>query len=381
MRFSVLTSAVVAALVGFGGTIAIVVAASQAAGANPEQISSGVVGLCLSMAATSAFLGWRHKLPIITAWSTPGAALVAGSQGLSIEVAVGAFLMVAALILVTAAVKPLGALVQRLPVAVAAAMLAGVLFRFCTAVFTSAQVDPMLVLPLVVLFLVARRINPFGGVLAVLGVGIAFAFFLGEVAPLPEHMPLPTLTLIWPAFDLQALIGIGLPLYLVTMASQNLPGFAVLQAAGYTPPTRSILAVTGLASLITAPFGSLTTNLAAITASICTGPDAHPDPAKRWMASPCYGLFYILLAIAGAALVALIAALPAALIATFAGLALLGPLVNALGTAMGDPARRFPAVLTLAVTASGVSMAGIGSAFWGLAAGLIALGIDHAGRR
>lgn len=381
MRFSVLTSAVVAALVGFGGTIAIVVAASQAAGANPEQISSGVVGLCLSMAATSAFLGWRHKLPIITAWSTPGAALVAGSQGLSIEVAVGAFLMVGTLILVTAAVKPLGALVQRLPVAVAAAMLAGVLFRFCTAVFTSAQVDPMLVLPLVVLFLVARRINPFGGVLAVLGVGIAFAFFLGEVAPLPEHMPLPTLTLIWPEFDLQAVIGIGLPLYLVTMASQNLPGFAVLQAAGYTPPTRSILAVTGLASLITAPFGSLTTNLAAITASICTGPDAHPDPAKRWMASPCYGLFYILLAIAGAALVALIAALPAALIATFAGLALLGPLVNALGTAMGDPARRFPAVLTLAVTASGVSMAGIGSAFWGLAAGLIALGIDHAGRR
>ncbi|MCJ8144113.1 benzoate/H(+) symporter BenE family transporter [Ancylobacter sp. A5.8] len=381
MRFSVLTSAVVAALVGFGGTIAIVVAASQAAGADPGQISSGVVGLCLSMAATSAFLGWRHRLPIITAWSTPGAALVAGSQGLSINVAVGAFLMVGALILVTAAVKPLGALVQRLPVAVAAAMLAGVLFRFCTAVFSSAQVDPMLVLPLVVLFLVARRISPFGAVLAVLGVGIAFAFFLGEVAPLPEHMPLPTLTLIWPEFDLQALIGIGLPLYLVTMASQNLPGFAVLQAAGYTPPTRAILTVTGLASLITAPFGSLTTNLAAITASICTGPEAHPDPAKRWMASPCYGLFYILLAIAGAALVALIAALPAALIATFAGLALLGPLVNALGTAMGDPARRFPAVLTLAVTASGVSMAGIGSAFWGLAAGLIALGIDHAGRR
>jgi benzoate membrane transport protein len=228
---------------------------------------------------------------------------------------------------------------------------------------------------------VARRINPFGAVLAVLAFGIAFAFMLGEVASLPDSVPIPTLTLIWPSFELQALIGIGLPLYIVTMASQNLPGLAVLQAAGYRPPVPSILTVTGLASLITAPFGSLSSNLAAITASICTGPDTHPDPAKRWPTSLFYGLFYILLTIACAALVALIAALPPSLIATFAGLALLGPLVNALGTAMGDAARRFPAVLTFAVTASGVSMLGIGSAFWGLAAGLIALGIDHAGRR
>ncbi len=381
MRSSLVTSAVVAALVGFGGTLALIVAAAQAVGATPGQTTSGVVGLCLSMALTSAWLGWRHRMPIITAWTTPGAALIAGSHGLTVETAVGAFLLVGVLILITAAVKPLGSLVQRLPVAIAAAMLAGVLFRFCTAVFTAGQADPLLVLPLVLVFLVARRISPFGSVLAVLVIGIALAFFLGLVGPLPSGTPLPTLEFILPRFDTQALIGIGLPLYVVTMASQNLPGFAVLQAAGYKPPTQSILASTAVASLITAPFGSLTSNLAAITASICTGPDTHPDPQKRWMATPFYALSYLVLAAGGAFVVALIAALPPGLVATFAGLALLGPLVNALGTAMGDAAKRFPAVLTFAVTASGVSLFDIGSAFWGLTAGLIALGIDRAGTR
>ncbi|CAA0089042.1 Inner membrane protein YdcO [Starkeya nomas] len=381
MRSSLVTSAVVAALVGFGGTLALIVAAAQAVGATPGQTTSGVVGLCLSMALTSAWLGWRHRMPIITAWTTPGAALIAGSHGLTVETAVGAFLLAGVLILITAAVKPLGSLVQRLPVAIAAAMLAGVLFRFCTAVFTAGQADPLLVLPLVLVFLVARRISPFGSVLAVLVIGIALAFFLGLVGPLPSGTPLPTLEFILPRFDTQALIGIGLPLYVVTMASQNLPGFAVLQAAGYKPPTQSILASTAVASLITAPFGSLTSNLAAITASICTGPDTHPDPQKRWMATPFYALSYLVLAAGGAFVVALIAALPPGLVATFAGLALLGPLVNALGTAMGDAAKRFPAVLTFAVTASGVSLFDIGSAFWGLTAGLIALGIDHAGKR
>lgn len=377
MRLSLVTSAIVAALVGFGGTLAIIVAALQAVGATPAQTGSAVIGLCLSVAATSAWLGWRHRLPIITAWSTPGAALVAGSHDLTIETAVGACLLVGVLILITAAIKPLGALVQRLPVAIAAAMLAGVLFRFCTAVFTSAEIDALLVLPLVLLFLVARRISPVGAVLMVLVIGVALAFLLGRVGPMPAVMAAPSLEFILPGFELHALIGVGLPLYIVTMASQNLPGFAVLQASGYHPPTRSILAVTGLASLLSAPFGSLSSNLAAITASICTGPDAHPDPQKRWMTTPFYALSYLVLAIGGASLVALIAALPPVLVATFAGLALLGPLVNALGTAMGDAGRRFPAVLTLVVTASGVSLLGVGSAFWGLLAGLVALGIDH----
>lgn len=381
MRPSIVISAVVAALVGFGGTLALIVAAAQAVGATAEQISSAVLGLCLSMALTTLYLSTRYRLPIVTAWSTPGAALIAASHGLTVGTATGAYLLVGVLILLTAALKPLGTLVQRIPVSIAAAMLAGVLFRFATAVFTSAQADPVLVLPLVVLFLVARRLSPFGAVLVVLGVGVALAFALGRVGPLPSGIPLPSIAFVVPEFDAQVLIGIGVPLYLVTMASQNLPGLAVLQAAGYKPPVTPILAATGIASLITAPLGSLTSNLAAITASLCTGPDTHSDPGKRWMTGPFYALSYLVLAIGGASMVALIAALPAGLVATFAGLALLGPLVNALGTALHDVTRRFPAVLTLAVTASGVSLFGIGSAFWGLAAGLLALTIDHAWRK
>ncbi len=181
------TSGVVAALVGFGGTLPLIVAAAQAVGATPGQIASGVIGLCLSMAFSTAWLGWRHRMPIIAAWSTPGGALIAGAHGLTIETVVAAYLLAGVLLLVTAAVKPLGALVQRLPVAIAAAMLAGVLFRFCIAVFTAGQADPLLVLPLVLIFLVARRISPFGGVLAVLVIGIALAFFLGRVGPLPAE--------------------------------------------------------------------------------------------------------------------------------------------------------------------------------------------------
>jgi benzoate membrane transport protein len=193
-------------------------------------------------------------------------------------------------------------------------------------------------------------------------------------------MTLPSLTFITPAWDPTALIGLGLPLFLVTMASQNLPGFAVLRASGYQPPSRPILAVTGLASVVTALFGAHTSNLAAISAAICTGPDTHPDPAKRWMTGPFYALCYALLAAFGAFVIGVIAALPPALIKTIAGLALLGALSGALGSALADEVRRFPAVLTFVVTASGLSMFGIGSAFWGLAAGLLVLGLDAAGR-
>jgi benzoate membrane transport protein len=178
------------------------------------------------------------------------------------------------------------------------------------------------------------------------------------------------------------LIGLGLPLFLVTMASQNLPGFAVLRASGYAQvPTRSILAVTGLASFVTACFGASTSNLAAISAAICTGPDTHPDPAQRWKTGPIYMLCYIVIALFGAAIIALVAALPVELIRTVAGLGLMGALAGALGTAMADETRRFPAILTLAVTASGLSLFGIGSAFWGLLAGLIAVGLDMVSQR
>lgn len=382
MRFSVISSALVAVLVGFGGTLALVVAAAQAAGADTAQTASWVTGLCLAMAGSSAYLSIRHRIPVVTAWSTPGAALIAASAApMGMEAAVGAFIFAAALILLTAAFRPISTLIERIPVSVAAAMLAGVLLRFVLAVFETAGASPWLVLPLVALFLVLRLASPPFAVLAVLAAGVLLAGAQGLLGEVALEGSLTTLMLIVPRFELSVLIGLGLPLYIVTMASQNLPGFAVLRAAGYPVPSRSILSVTGLASLLTAPLGAHTSNLAAITASLCTGADAHPDKDKRWLTGPVYAAGYLVLALFGASLVGLFAALPPALVITIAGLALIGPLVGALGAALTVEADRFAAVLTLAVTASGLSLLGIGSAFWGLLAGLAALGLDRGWRR
>jgi benzoate membrane transport protein len=376
MRLSIITSAVVAALVGFGSTIAIIIAAAQAVGADAAQTSSWVAALCLAMAATSGFLSVRYRMPVVTAWSTPGAALIAASSGISIHAAVGSFLLAGGLIMLAALIKPFGRLIERIPTSIAAAMLAGVLIRFVMAVFESAQGAPALVLPLIGIFLIVRLFNPALAVLAVLLAGLGLAFGGGLAQPLSSNLSLSSLTFIAPAWEPAALIGLGLPLFLVTMASQNLPGLAVLKASGYQPPSRPILAATGLASVVTALFGAHTSNLAAISAAICTGPDTHPDPAKRWMVGPFYALSYLAFAAFSAALIGLIAALPPELIRTVAGLALIGAFAGALGSALAEEAKRFPAVLTLAVTASGLTLFGIGSAFWGLGAGLLALGLD-----
>jgi benzoate membrane transport protein len=375
MRSSVVISAFVAVLVGFGGSVAVVLAAAETVGATPGQTSSWIAMLCLAMMVTTAVLSFRHRMPIVTAWSTPGAALIAASSGLTMETAVGAFFLTSLLILLTALFRPLGLLVERIPTTVASAMLAGVIFSFVVAIFDHLPDAPGLILPLLFLFVVARLFSPAWAVLAVLGLGIALTFALGMTAPLG---PLRFSSFFWvaPRFEWAALLGVGLPLYLVTMASQNLPGFAVLKAAGYRPPARSILGVTGLASLVTAGFCAHTSNLAAITASICTGPDAHPDPHKRWLCGPFYAAGYGLLALAGASVVAFFDSFPQALIVTVAGIALAGPLVGSLGTALSMERERFAAVAAFVVTASGVSLLGIGAAFWGLLAGLLAIGLE-----
>ncbi len=376
MRASVVFAGMVAALVGFGGTIAIVVAAAHAVGATQAQTSSWVTGLCLAIAATTAFLSLLYRMPVVTAWSTPGAALIAASTGIRIEAAVGAFLLAAAMICLTAAFRPLGRLIERIPTSVAAALLAGVLIRFVIAVFDSAHTAPALVLPLIATFVLVRLVSPTFAVIAALGVGVALAFQLELAGALPSP-GLSSLSWISPVFEPSALIGLGLPLFLVTMASQNLPGFAVLRAFGYSAPTTAILGATGVASLVTALFGAHTSNLAAISAAICTSPDAHPDPAKRWLAGLFNALSYLVLAAFGASFVGLVTALPPELMRAVAGLALIGALANALGSALAHEKERFPAVLTLTVTASGLTLFGIGSAFWGLCAGLVALLLDR----
>lgn len=377
---SLVFSALVAVFVGFAASVAVVLAAAQALGANPAQTVSWIAGLAIAMGVTSLFLSWRHRMPIITAWSTPGAALIAASSGFDLPTAVGAFLAAAALMMATAAFHPLGRLVERIPIGIASAMLAGVIFRFVVAVFDEMRVTPLLVALPFALFLVGRLINPFLGVVAALFAGLGLSFGTG-LATLPGMPALTEIVLIPPRFDLAAIIGIGVPLYLVTMAAQNLPGFAVLRAAGYNPPTASCLFVTGLISALTAPLGAHMVNMAAISASICTGPDTHPDPGQRWKAGLLYGLLWLAIAATAGLFLALILAMPKALIVTVAGLGLVGSLTGALTQAMAMDTDRFAAVITFAAAASGLSLFGVGSAFWSLVAGLAVLTLDAAAGR
>jgi benzoate membrane transport protein len=314
---------------------------------------------------------------MITAWSTPGAALIASTAGVpGISAAVGAFVLAAGLILLTAAVRPLGRLIESIPASIAAAMLGGILLRLVIAMVEHVPGSPLLVLSLIATFLVARALMPTLASLIVLVAGALLAWGLGLVKPIPP-LGLSHLEFIAPAWDVATLIGLGVPLYLVTMASQNLPGFAVLRASGYQPPTQAALAVTGAASLATAFVGAHTSNLAAISAALCTGPEAHPDPSQRWKAGIFYALWWGLIALFGASLVGLFGALPPALLATVAGTALLGSMASAMGSALGADQDRFAAGATLAVTASGVTLMGVGSAFWGLCFGLVVLAADR----
>lgn len=377
MRLSVPISAFVAAIVGFGGTLALIIAAADAVGATRAETASWVTAICLAMALETAWLSWRTKMPVISAWSTPGAALIAASSGFSMSDAVGAFIVAALLLIVTGLFKPLTRLISKIPASVASGMLAGIVVTFAINAAKTIPVDPLLILPLIAAFFVIRLFNPALSVLAVLVGGGTLAFLTGRVGGLPTP-ELSTLTLIAPTFSTSAVIGLAVPLYLVTMASQNLSGLAVLRAAGYHPEPGPLISITGLFSLLSAPFGALTTNLAAISAAICTGPDVHPDPAERWKTGPFYALAYLVFAIFGASLVAIFAVLPQSLIVLVAGLALMAPLANALTIALKDEHERMAATTAFAVTASGLTMFGIGAAFWGLLAGMMVLGLDVA---
>lgn len=380
MRLSIPSSAFVAAIVGFGGTLAIVIAAANAVGATQAETASWVTALCLAMVVESAWLSWRTKMPVISAWSTPGVALIAASSGYTMAQAVAAFIVAALLLVATGAFRPLTTLIARIPASVASGMLAGIVVSFAMNAARTVAVDPWLVLPLIAAFFVIRLFNPSLSVLAVLVGGFALALFSGRIGALPGA-ELSTLTLVWPDFTVSAVIGLAVPLYLVTMASQNLSGLAVLKADGYEPPPGLLIGFTGLISLLTAPLCASTSNLAAISAAICTGPDVHPDPAERWKTGPLYALAYLVFAIFGASLVALFAVLPQALIALVAGLALLPSLTNALTIALKDETQRMAAITAFAVTASGLTLFGIGSAFWGLVGGLAVLGLDYARQR
>lgn len=375
------SSALIAALIGFGGTVALVVKAMTVLGASVDQTGSAVTALCCAIAAAGALLTLRLRMPIVLAWSTPGAALLAAMPpGVAWQAAIGAFTISGALMVALGAVPLLGRLAARIPAAVATAMLAGVLLPFCLGLFRAAAIDPLMVGIAVAIFLVARQRAPVHATLLVLAAGILLSILRHDIAGLPPGATLGLLIPTAPRFDLAAMMSIALPLFLVTLVSQNLPGLVVLRTAGYEPRSGILLAGTGLASIAMAPFGAHAINLAAITAAICTSSDAHPDPARRWIVGMLYAGFYLVLALFAPLLVRLFLALPPSTIATLTGVALIPALTGALEAALAQKEDRDAAMVTFLVTGSGVVLGGLGGAFWGLIAGFAALGAKRIAR-
>ncbi|MEV7329707.1 benzoate/H(+) symporter BenE family transporter [Micromonospora sp. NPDC093244] len=366
---------VVTALVGFASSFTVVLAGLRAAGASDAQAASGLLALCVASGLTAVWLGWRHRIPMSVAWSTPGAALLVatGSPPGGWPVAVGAFLVSGLLIGAAGLFPPLGRAVAAIPKPVAGAMLAGVLLPLCTAPVRALVEVPTVAGPVVVGWLLLHRFARRWAVPGALLVAVVAIALTSPSTGLGGAALIPSVTLTAPAWNASTLAGLALPLFLVTMAAQNVPGMAVLVGYGYRPPFGAALRATGLASLLAAPAGAHAVNLAAITAALAAGPDAHRDPERRWVASVTAGVGLALLGLGAGVATALVAVAPPILIEAVAGLALLGALATALAAAVTDPATREAAVVTFVVTASGVTLIGVGGAFWGLVAGCLML--------
>ena len=378
LSVSALVSGFVAVLVGFTSSVVIVFQAAAAFGATPAQAASWIWALGLGMGLTSLGLSLWYRQPVLTAWSTPGAALlVTAGAGVPMAQAVGAFMVCALLITLAGATGWFARVMGRIPQALAAALLAGVLARFAFDAFASAQRELTLVLVMFIVYLLGRRLWPRYAVPSVLLAGVGVAAAKGQLNFGGVQWALAAPVFVAPAFSVAAMIGIALPLFVVTMASQNLPGVAAQRAAGYDTPVSPVITVTGLATLVLAPFGGYALNLAAITAAICMGREAHEDPARRYWASAAAGVFYVIVGLMGGAVVGLIAAFPKELVLAVAGLALLGTIGSGLAAAMKDDRQREAALITFLVTASGLTLWGVGAAFWGVVAGVLALAVQR----
>jgi benzoate membrane transport protein len=384
LSVSAVVAGFVAVLVGFTSSVVIVFQAAAAFGATPAQSASWIWALGLGMGLTSLGLSLWTRQPVLTAWSTPGAALlVTAGAGVPMAQGVGAFIVCAVLITLAGATGWFARVMDRIPQALAAALLAGVLTRFAVDAFASMQRQFALVLVMFAVYLLGRRLWPRYAVPGVLAAGIGVAALQGQlhfgavqrVLAGGGGWAVPVFTA--PEFSVAALIGVALPLFVVTMASQNLPGVAAQRAAGYDIPVSPVIATTGIASLLLAPFGGYALNLAAITAAICMGREAHEDRNRRWVASAAAGVFYIVVGLLGGAVVGLIAAFPKELVLAVAGFALLGTIGAGLSVAMKDEQQREAALITFLVTASGLTLWGVGAAFWGVVAGVLALAVQR----
>ena len=374
---SAAVAGLIAVIVSYGGPAAIIFQAAAKAGLSPGQITSWIWAISIGSGLAGVALSLRYRVPVIVAWSTPGAALLAaGWAAYPYPEAIGAFLLAGVAITIFGATGLFSALMERIPSAVVAAMLAGILFRFGVDVFTSLRGAPLLVTPMLACYLAMKRLKPRYAILATLCAGLAASAALGLLhqdgldVVLNGALARPILTT--PVFSLGALIGLGVPLFLVTMTGQNATGLGVLRTAGYKTPGGPLVAATGVLSTLLAPFGAHGINLAAITAAICTGPEAHHNPDRRYVAGVVCGVAYLVIGLFGATLVGIFASLPAPLVAAISGLALFGALMAGLTQAMEDEAQREAALVTFLVTVSGVTLWGIGSAFWGLVGGVLA---------
>ena len=379
---SALVAGFIAMLTGHTSGLVLIFQAGQAAGLDSGLIASWIWALSLGMTCCTIGLSLYYRAPIVVAWSTPGAALLISSlPGVTFNEAIGAYLVCALLLTLVGITGTFERLLRHLPNSLAAALLAGILFRIGSEIFLAAQSQLLLVLAMLFSYLLIKRLQPRYAVLAALLVGATLAGANGLLDL--SRVPLQLAVLQWttPAFSLSAVISIGLPLFVVAMTSQNIPGLAVLRADHYRVPASPLLSVTGFASLLLAPFGGHGVNLAAIAAAIFTGPQAHEDATKRYTAAVFCGLFYALAGLFGASLVALFAALPKSLLLSVAAIALFGSIGNGLQAALHNAEEREAALLTFMLTASGISLGGIGSAFWGLLLGLAVLWIGKLGRR
>ena len=365
-------SGFIAVLVGFTSSVAIIFQAANAAGATPSQITSWILALGLGMGVTSIGLSLYYRMPLLTAWSTPGAALlVTGLVGVPMSEAIGIFMFSAVLIILSGVTGWFEKLTDIIPVPIAAAMLAGVLFRFGVDVFVSMQTELVMVSLMFVTYLLGKRFLPRYAIMLVLIVGLVYAGLQGGIRYDALTLTLATPEFVFPTFNWVSLLSVGVPLFVVTMTSQNLPGMAVLKAHNYKAPLSSVISWTGIVTLVLSPFGGFSFNLAAITAAICMGEDADPDPKKRYLAAFSAGVFYLIVGLLGAAVVVFFASIPQELVLAIAGIALFGTIGNGLSAALADESEREAALITFLVTASGIVLGGIGAAFWGLIAGVL----------
>jgi benzoate membrane transport protein len=368
----------VAVLVGFTSSVAIVFQAATALGATQGQLASWMWALGLGMGLCSLLPAWWLRQPVMVAWSTPGAAVLAAGAaagGYTLPQATGAFLLVGALIVACGVTGLFERLMHRIPLALASALLAGVLARFGLQAFGAAADDALLVIAMLGAWVLGRRRWPRYAVVGVLVVGLALCLARGQLTLDGVQWALVAPEAVRPEWHVGALVSLGVPLFIVTMASQNLPGVAAIRSAGYAMPISKLLTLTGAATLVLAPFGAFALNFSAITAAICMGREAHEDAERRYVAAMASGAFYLAIGLFGGAVAGLLVAFPAAFVAAIAGLALMGTIAGALAAALRDEGEREPALLTFLVTLSGVSLAGIGSAFWGIVAGAVALAL------